>query len=75
MALLKVERAQGQGAKGGFSTTALLPFLPCPRPRRRLGVLADAATRATPRRAVALFLLWDARKPQKSSRSPTAHCC
>ena len=51
MALLKVERAQGKGAKGVFSTTALLPFLPCPRPRRHLGVLADAAaTRATPRR-------------------------
>ena len=48
MALLKVERAQGKEAKGGFSTTALLPFLPCPRPRRHLGVLA--ATRATPRR-------------------------
>ena len=40
MALLKVERAQGKGAKGVFSTTALLP---CPRPRRHLGVLADAA--------------------------------
>ena len=56
MALLKVERAQGKGAKGVFSTTALLPFLPCPRPRRHLGVLADAATRATPRRRPLSFL-------------------
>ena len=53
MALLKVERAQGKGAKGVFSTTALLP---CPRPRRHLGVLADAATRATPRRRPLSFL-------------------